>query len=254
MSLSIHYALAIVVSALASFGSTVALADDLSISGSVFYRERIALPGSASLTVDLIDLSQATTTSVASTVVDPAGQVPIAFRLSIPADRLVSGKAYGLMAHIDVDKKAWFANAAPVPVDPAKFADPISILVTQVSDRTDSNSAVTTSLKDAEWHLKALGAKNANPEVTTTIIFNEDGSFSGSGGCNRIGGSAKFDGAALKLSDVLSTMMACDDAKSTQEREFLDALSKVASYAVDGDTLVLMDSAGVAIARMAVSP
>lgn len=254
MTSSIHYALAIAILALANLAPTVALADDILISGSVFYRERMALPESASLSVDLVDLSQTTGKPIGSAVVHPTGQVPIAFRLSVPADSMASGKTYGLIARIEVDKYAWFANAEPIPIDPAKLTDPVSVLVKRVNEQTGSNPVGSSAVKGIVWRLTALGAKDADPDVTTTLIFQEDGSFSGSGGCNRIGGSAKFDGAALKMSDVLSTMMACEDAKSTQEREFLEVLPKVASHAVDGDTLVLMDSAGAAVARMVVSP
>lgn len=255
MNSSIHYALAIALSVFANLAPTATLASDILISGSVFYRERMALPENAALNVDLVDLAQASGEPVSSTEVHPTGQVPIGFGLSVPADRIEPGKSYGLTARIAVDGATWFASVEPTPIDPENLAAPVSVMVSRVSEEPGSPDAGSSEpVKGVVWHLIGLGDKDADPGVTTTLTFHRDGSVSGNGGCNNFGGHARFNGEALKIDDVFSTMMACEEVKSGQERAFLAALENVASYRLDGDMLVLLDGAGVVVARMAVTP
>ena len=58
-------------------------AEEVAVTGEVSYRERIALPPNAALTVRLLDVSlaDAPETVVAEQTIDPAGQVPINFEI-----------------------------------------------------------------------------------------------------------------------------------------------------------------------------
>ncbi|MER2536371.1 MAG: YbaY family lipoprotein, partial [Rhizobiaceae bacterium] len=63
---------------------TIGLAEEKKVSGEASYRERIALPPNAVLTVQLADVSLADAPAgiVAVQTISPAGQVPISFELS----------------------------------------------------------------------------------------------------------------------------------------------------------------------------
>ncbi len=241
--------LAVAAIAIAGLVPPVAAADDLHVSGNVLYRERIALPGSASVRVALVDLAQSGGEPLASAVLEKVGQVPIAFRLDVPAGSFKPDQAYGLVARIDVDGVTWFANDKPVLIDPARLADPASVLVHRVGAAAgvpEEEAPITGVV----WHLAQLGEKAADPQVNTTLTFHKDGRISGEGGCNRFSGAADLKGSALRIGNVSSTMMACPEPGATQEREFYEALSKAVAFAVEGETLVLLNEAGGAVARL----
>ncbi|NGO52155.1 META domain-containing protein [Allomesorhizobium camelthorni] len=238
-----------------AFLPTAAQAADVTISGSVFYRERMALPDDATLTVQLVDTTQAPVGVVGEASVHPAGQVPIAFSLSIDAARLAPGKDHGLMARIAVDGVTWFANETPAPIDLEEPAAPLSVLLVRVAEKSPpENPAEAGSIKGTAWRLSSLGGEDAAASVVSTLTFNDDNNISGNGGCNSFGGKASFDGVKLKFSDVFSTMMACEQPKMEQEAAFLAALAKAASYTVEGGTLTLRDGSGTAVATLTAEP
>jgi putative lipoprotein len=75
---------------------------DPALTGTVFYRERIALPPDATAEVVLEDISIADRPAVeiARATVAPAGQVPIPFRLHYASDRIEADHRYGVRAAI----------------------------------------------------------------------------------------------------------------------------------------------------------
>lgn len=95
-------------------------AEERKISGDISYRERIALPPNAVLTVQLADVSLADAPSsvVAMQTVSPAGQVPIAFELVFDSAAIQPRTDYALQARITVDDKLWFTTAERHSVDP----------------------------------------------------------------------------------------------------------------------------------------
>jgi heat shock protein HslJ len=48
----------------------------------------------------------------------------------------------------------------------------------------------------------------------------------------------------LAITEVATTMKACDEAATTLEAQYLAALGNVATYELSGDALTLRDSAG----------
>lgn len=115
-----------------------------------------------------------------------------------------------------------------------------------LADQPDTSAAV----KGTSWRLSGLGGEEVAAGVVSTLTFNEDGNISGNGGCNSFGGKVSFDGAKLKIGDVFSTKMACQQPKMKQEAAFLAALAKAASYTVKDGTLTLLDGSGTAVATL----
>jgi len=97
-------------------------AEEVAVAGEVSYRERIALPANAVLTVRLMDVSLADAPEavVAEQTVDPAGQVPIRFELKLDPAVVQPGATYALQARITVDDQLWFINDERYAVDPLK--------------------------------------------------------------------------------------------------------------------------------------
>lgn len=80
-----------------------------------------------------------------------------------------------------------------------------------------------------------------NPEVTLTI--DEDGSVSGSDGCNRIvGGEANISGSDVEFNALATTLMFCEGVDTW--------LSTATSATVDGETLNVYGVDGTEIGKL----
>ena len=72
-----------------------------------------------------------------------------------------------------------------------------------------------------------------------TAIFGEDGSVSGSAGCNNYVAGFTVDGNQITIGPAASTMMMCVEPEGIMEQEaaFLAALSTAATYSINGQVL-----------------
>ena len=93
------------------------------------------------------------------------------------------------------------------------------------------------------WELIEFGpAGSTMPAVEDSeagLTFNEDGSVSGSTGCNGAGSEYTVDGDQIEFAPFVSTLMACEDPIMEQESTFHQVLNGTATYEIDGDTLTL---------------
>jgi heat shock protein HslJ len=106
-----------------------------------------------------------------------------------------------------------------------------------------------TDLAGTSW--TATGVNNGKGGLESneligalTARFDEDGAFSGSGGCNRLTGSWEVDGDELRISDVASTKMSCDQDVMDLEAQYVAALEAARTYEWSGDTLTVRDDEG----------
>ena len=100
------------------------------------------------------------------------------------------------------------------------------------------------------WNLTELEG-DAVVEGTTIDLTITAESISGNAGCNSYNGSVELDIANSTMTvgpDVVSTMMACEEPIMAQEQKYLDVLTRVTSYEVASDELILKDAEGIAIA------
>jgi len=84
-----------------------------------------------------------------------------------------------------------------------------------------------------------------------TATFGEDGSVSGSGGCNRYNAKYRVDGNHLSIGPPIATRRFCAAPESImeQEQQYLAALGTATSYRMTGDTMELRDDKGSMVAR-----
>jgi heat shock protein HslJ len=75
--------------------------------------------------------------------------------------------------------------------------------------------------------------------TTLTAAFAEDGTVSGSSGCNQYNGSYTLDGTAIAIGPLATTKMACPDDIMAQEQQFLAALASAAKVTVEAGQPVL---------------
>jgi len=109
------------------------------------------------------------------------------------------------------------------------------------------------------WTLVSYGAADAQipvlpaPATPITLTFATDG-ISGNGGCNSYGGAFQYNAGTLTISNVVTTLMACQDDVTAQETTYLDLLGKAASYQVNGTELVITTESGLLMFTNAPAP
>jgi putative lipoprotein len=225
-------------------------AESITITGEVLYRERIALPPNAILTVRLSDVSlaDAPETVVAEQKIDPAGQVPIKFELKVDPAVVQPNVNYALQARITVDDRLMFINDERYSVDLQK-PKPAMLVLKMVKQGAD---AVPTKLFGTTWVAEDIDGKGVIDNAQSTFSVASDGKVAGRGGCNRFFAQAEVKDGTIKIGKAGATMMACAPALMDQERKFLAALEKAATYRIDEQgKLFLVDANGVDIVRFA---
>ena len=111
-----------------------------------------------------------------------------------------------------------------------------ALLVTFLFPIMASAQSSEAMLEGPTWKLVSFGLTRMAVPKKATIRF-KDGTYSGHGGCNGVGGSYVVKGGGLKLSAGFSTMMACKELNL--EHNYMKALSSVVSYRVGERTLEL---------------
>jgi heat shock protein HslJ len=116
---------------------------------------------------------------------------------------------------------------------------------------SNTGSKTATSLEGVSWSLDSY----LNPEGKTENVLNytqitalfEKGRVTGNGGCNNYAGSYVTEGNNINISQLLSTMMFCEDNISSQESVYLINLQKAAMYNISDNLLKMMDANGTII-------
>ncbi len=112
-------------------------------------------------------------------------------------------------------------------------------------------TAQSQELSGTSWDVIAYNnGKQAVTSVlagsTLTMIFGEDGSLSGSSGCNNYNGSYTLDGDKITIGPLAATRMACSEPAGVMEQEaqFWAALATAATYRIEGKRLALRTQDG----------
>jgi putative lipoprotein len=219
------------------------------VRGEVVYRERIALPPNALVTVQLADVSLADAPAaiVAERKIEPKGQVPIPFELKFDSSAIQGKNSYALQARITVDDRLMFLNDERHPVDPLS-AGPQTVLVRMVNQQPAGNAAIFGQT----WSLRFIDGVGA-VDSKATFHVEQDGKVTGQAPCNRYFASATVNGSAIAIGKPGATMMACEQNLITQETAFFDVLEKVVSFKIENGGLVLSAGDGRALLRFAAS-
>ena len=114
---------------------------------------------------------------------------------------------------------------------------------------------ISTSLTGTTWN--AIGYNNGKQAVVSiaidteiTAVFGEDGTLSGSAGCNNYTAGYEADDENIKIGPAAVTMMMCPEPEGVMEQEalYLAALEMANVYSIDGDRLQLRTSEGSLVA------
>ena len=102
----------------------------------------------------------------------------------------------------------------------------------------------SSSDADGSWVLtdfRTPAGELASPVGVEITLMVEDGSFTGSAGCNQYFGDASVESG---VTQVGTTMMMCPDNIMVQEDLYLSILTEADAVDVDRDTLTVMDASG----------
>jgi heat shock protein HslJ len=111
-------------------------------------------------------------------------------------------------------------------------------------------------LTGTEWQLNSFitgetaegAASSLIAGTTITLLFNEEGSMGGHGGCNSYGSQYQVDGETITISDLVSTLMACEaEGVTEQETTYLSALGTVETFAIEGNQLTIKYPGGALV-------
>ncbi|MBE9475206.1 MAG: META domain-containing protein, partial [Chloroflexi bacterium] len=120
--------------------------------------------------------------------------------------------------------------------------------------------ARTFELSETIWYLQnyfdgseAILSTLAGTEITA--YFNQDGSLSGSAGCNNYSGTYQVDGDMIEVELGPLTMMFCEQPEGVMDQEtaYLKALESVTSYRILGDVMVMQDDSGEEVLKFKAS-
>lgn len=105
--------------------------------------------------------------------------------------------------------------------------------------------AFSQTLPQGEWRLTAYNFTDAVPypidQNEVTLNINKAGKLGGRSGCNVYGGSYSTEKGRLKISDIISTMMACDEPSMEFERGFHATLAAATKLKIVDGELTLTD-------------
>ena len=102
-------------------------------------------------------------------------------------------------------------------------------------------------LAGSEW--RVVEVDGAKAPGAGTVRFTQT-SVRGRAPCNAFFGSFRENERGIEIGGINESRMRCQ-GRMDLERALLDILGRVRNYRVDGATLLLIDSAGNAVARLA---
>lgn len=210
-----------------------------SITGTVTYRERVALPPDAVVRVVLIDASiqDVQAPEIAATELRPAGrQVPLSFELRYDPGRIDPKHVYAVRATIRSAGELLFTTDQAYPVITRGHATHANLQLVAVRPGAGHPG---DALRGGRWLLEDLGGAGVIDNVQATLAFPEAGKVAGSGSCNRFTGSVTISASSINFSPLATTRMACVPAVMNQESRYLRALQGATRYEVRGSTLLI---------------
>jgi putative lipoprotein len=226
-----------------------ALAATATLRGSVFYRERIALPPDAIVEVKLIDVSlaDAPARTIAETRIR-GRRSPTRYVLRFDRSQILPRRRYALQARILHGDRLLFTSTTHHGIFDGR-PDRTDIRV----ERVAAAPAAGPASPAGRWLLERIRDAGVIDRLQTVLEIAPDGAVTGSGGCNRMHGKATIAGARIDFGPLASTRMACTPAAMDQEQRFFAGLRDVRRWEVNPAQrkLILLDDAGRAVMMLA---
>ncbi len=220
------------------------------ITGTVAYRQRIALPQNATVGVRLEDVSlmDAPASNIAEVTVATEGrQVPIAFELKYDPAQIVASHRYNLRATISANGQMLFTTTTSNPVITGGAPLAVNLMLEQTTGSAQAMgtpSANPVTLEGTYWKLVELRGKPAVKGVGNDeaylLLHAKEKHIAGSSGCNHLVGGYDLNGDSLHFTPAGITMMACSPALMKQEQTLSGTLQATTGFQITGRSLELL--------------
>lgn len=215
------------------------------VTGTVTYLERIALPPEATLTVRLLDVSLADAPSKElSTKVYALSGVPQSFSLEYDDAMIDPRFTYTIDAAIEHMDTLLFRSTTAHSVITRDAPMDVNIVVEKMS-------AAPSTLENSSWVVTRIGDLVIDAERVPMIEFAQNGAFAITTTCNNLGGTAEIGKGSIKFpTSMPTTMMACEEPYNSFENSIREALLLVTGYTLNDTELAFTDDAGNVVIDM----
>ena len=216
------------------------------VSGTVSYRERIALPPDAVAEVMLLDVSRqdVAATTIAEQVIDPAGQVPIAYELVYDTAAIDPRMEYAVRATIRRGDSLLFVTDRSYPVLTRGKPDTADLVL--VRSGGGAAAVADATFDSTRWQLRTIDGERVNPGADEQMYFLQfdapTETVSGFVGCNSFTGPYTVTGTALAFGNLARTMRACPSM--AVEDRFHGILQATERYEIRSTWLILLGPEG----------
>ncbi|AVO36522.1 YbaY family lipoprotein [Pukyongiella litopenaei] len=222
--------------------SDAASADSAKVTGSVTWRERIAVKPGMVLDVELLDTSRADAPAIRMAQRRYAlDKVPFGFSLETDAALIEDNHRYTVAARVfDGGRVAWRSTSAHAVLT-GGAPNEVEILVERMA-------APASVLDESHWQVVQLNGAAVESPKPPTVSFLADGGLAVFSGCNRHHGSVVIDGDGLTVNrNMAGTKMACLPPLDVLERDLVAALFDTVRFSLRGDRLILLNAEGAPV-------
>lgn len=203
------------------------------VRGSVAYREKMALPPDAVLSVHVDRFSKDGQVSLSSLQIRLSGkQVPITFALSWMPGPVGKGDRYGVRCEIRSGDSVLFECPSASMIG-LKSLESVKVNLVQAHH-------VSLAFMDQLWTLVELQGNKVSLERAPNLTLQADRKLSGFTGVNRYFGSYEWSRPFVQIDPNGMTMMAGSKEQMELEQAFMNALGTVNRLSVTDGQLVLL--------------
>ena len=216
------------------------------VTGSVTYRERIALTPGTIVDVKLLDVSLQDVEAkvISEQIIEVEHQVPIPFELIYDPSQIDPRMTYAVRATIRDGEELLFTTDRSYPVLTRGKGDQVDLVLIRIGGKKAALDKA--DLVDTQWILKTLEGQaiktgeTPRPALIQFVQHDQRAIVSGNGGCNNFHGGYALEANKLSFSKLASTAMACPEMEL--ERQFYEALARVTRFSINAGGLTLYDS------------
>ena len=224
---------------------------DARVSGSIAYRERIALPPGFVVKVQLLDVSRqdAPAETLNSIELTPAHQIPIPYEIGFDKTRINPRHSYAVRGQILVEGRLWFTEQREIiPVITRGAPRHADIWLQRAASPQASNETAPNLVGD--WLVEDISGRGVIDILQSTLTFDDNGRVYGMGGCNRFTGGVTSSKDGLSFGPLAATQMACRARDRGSGIKIFRRFGRRSQSPVEGAFLILSAADGTQLVKL----
>jgi heat shock protein HslJ len=123
--------------------------------------------------------------------------------------------------------------------------DLVLVLTRSTQNETEAPASEPATLTGT-WKLTSYRASDVLSSVVTNaeafLTFNEDGTVTGTSGCNEFGGSYTVEGDQITFNEIVSTLKLCDSPLMGQEEAMQQVMAGTAAYQIVDNNILSINN------------